>query len=273
MSQAKDVTVGRPVTAGYSLIELMVAMLVSTLVVGGVMTMLTSIQEVQRDSQQLIDAQQQARISLEQIQRDLQQAGVGLAWLVAPLPLVVNNGANSIEIRHNQGGISSPLAADQAGTGAVLAVNDVTGFEIGQTAGVYDSTGSFDLVTITAIDAGNNRISHDGTTKAFTVADGTAVAHIETITYTIDAQNRLMRQLDNDAPQPLAENIVNFNVTYWDNSDPTVVFNPVTNAQMLRIQTVQVALTIETVDPQLNTVNERQVTLTTRVTPRAIVLS
>lgn len=273
MLELSDVRRNAPAAAGYSLIELMVAMLVSTLVVGGVMTMLTSIQEVQRDAQQLIDAQQQARISLEQVQRDLQQAGVGLAWLVAPLPLIVPNGADSFEIRHNQGGLSSPLAADQAGTGGVLTVNDVTGFEVGKTAGVYDATGSFDLVTITAIDAGNNRISHDGTSKAFTVADGTAVAHIERITYAIDAQNRLTRQIDNDAAQPLADNIVNFAVTYWDNSDPTVLFNPVTNAQMLRIQTVQVDLTIETVDPQLNTVNERQVTLTTRVTPRAIVLS
>jgi hypothetical protein len=42
---------------------------------------------------------------------------------------------------------------------------------------------------------------------------------------------------------------------------------------MMRIQTVQVDLTLETDDPQINTLNTRQVTLTTRVTPRAIVLS
>jgi len=258
---------------GYSLIELLVATLVSTLVVGGVMTMLTSIEEVHRDSQQLIDAQQQARISMEQIQRDLQIAGVGLAWLVAPLPLIVPQGPGSFQIRHNQGGVTSALTADMAGTGDFLVVDDVTGFSTGQTAGVYDSTGAFDLVTITAVDTGNNRISHTGTSKAFTVADGTAVAHIETITYAVDAQNRLTRQIDNDAAQPIAGNVVNFAVTYWDNSSPTTVFNPATNAEMMRILTVQIDLSIETEDAQLNTNNERQVTLSTQVTPRAIVLS
>jgi len=259
--------------AGYSLIELLVATLVSTLVVGGVMTMLTSIEEVQKDSQQLIDAQQQARIAMEQMQRDLQMAGVGLAWLVAPLPLIVPQGAGSFQIRHNQGGLTRALAADQPGTGGALTVDDVTGFAVGMTVGVYDATGAFDLATITGIDNGNNRISHTGTSKAFTVADGTAVAHIETITYTVDAQNRLTRQIDNSAAQPIAGNVVNFAVTYWDNGSPTATFNPATNAEMMQIQTVQIDLTIETEDAQINTVNERQVTLSTQVTPRAIVLS
>jgi hypothetical protein len=192
---------------------------------------------------------------------------------VAPLPLVVPTGAASFEIRHNQGGVSSPLVADQPGVGGVLTVADVTGFAIGQTAGVYDSTGAFDLVTITNIDGVNDRITHDGTTKAFTVADGTAVAHIETIRYAIDGQGFLTRQVDNNSIQPLAGNVVNFAVTYWDNSDPSVLFAPATNAEMMRIQTVQVDLTLETDDPQINTLNTRQVTLTTRVTPRAIVLS
>jgi len=258
---------------GYSLLELLVSMLVSTLVVGGVMTMLTSIEEVHRDAQQLIDAQQQARISMDQMQRDLQQAGVGLAWLVAPLPLIVPQGAGSFEIRHNQGGLTTSLTADQAGTNGFLVVDDVTGFSIGMTIGVYDSTGAFDLVEVTGIDSGNDRISHDGTSKAFTVADGTAVAHIQRVTYAVDAQNRLTRQLDDDAAQPIAANVVNMTITYWNNASPTATFNPVTNAQMMRIQTIQIDLTIETDDPQLNTVNERQVTLSTQVTPRAIVLS
>jgi hypothetical protein len=251
----------------------MVAMLVSTLVVGGVMTMLTSISEVHKDSQQRIDAQQQARISMDQLQRDLQIAGVGLAWLVAPLPLIVPGGNGAFQIRHNQGRVTATVTADMAGTNDAVTVDDVTGFAIGQTMGVYDSTGAFDLVTITAIDVGNNRLSHAGLSKAFTVADGTAVSHIETISYSVDNANRLMRQIDNNAAQPIAGNVVNFTVTYWNNASPTAVFNPATEAEMMGIQTVQLALTIETDDPQMNTVVARQVTLTTQVTPRAIVLS
>ena len=257
---------------GYSLIELMVSMLVSTLVVGAVMMMLVSIEEIQRDGQQMIDAQQAARISLEQMQRDLQMAGVGIAWLVAPMPLVVPQ-ANGFQVRHNQAGVRASLVADMGGTGADLEVDDAAGFVVGTGVAVYDNTGALNFVTITGVDLLNDTISHDGTTKVFTVADGTAVARIETITYSVDGQNRLMRQVDADAPEPIAANVAAFNVTYWDNSVPSAVFVPATVAQQLLIQTIQVALTIETDDPQFNTQNERQRTLTTQVTPRAIILS
>jgi prepilin-type N-terminal cleavage/methylation domain-containing protein len=259
--------------SGFSLIELMVAMLVSALVVGGVMTMLVAIEEAHRDSQQLIDAQQQARISLEQIQRDLQKAGVGLAWLVAPLPLIVPDGTDGFQIRHNQGGVKFALTADMAGTNDALTVSDVTGFAPGQTLGIYDATGAFEFVIITAVDASTNRITHGGLSKAFTVADATAVAHIETVTYDVDAQNRLTRQIDNETVQPLASNVVSMTVVYWNNSSPPAIFVPVTDAEQMLIQTVQVTLIIETEDNRLNTNSTRQVMLTTQVTPRAIVLS
>jgi hypothetical protein len=236
------------------------------------MMMLVSIEEIQRDGQQLIDAQQAARISLEQMQRDLQMAGVGIAWLVAPMPLVVPQ-ANGFTIRHNQAGVRASLVVDMVGTGSDLRVDDATGFQVGTEIAVYDNTGALDFVTVTNVNLANDRISHDGTTKVYTVADGTAVARIETITYGLDAQNRLTRQIDNSPAEPLAENIVAFNVTYWNNSVPSVVFVPATVAEQLLIQTIQVALTIETEETQFNTVNERQRTLTTQVTPRAIILS
>jgi len=258
---------------GYSLIELMVAMLISTLVVGGVMVMLTAIGDVHRDSQQLIDAQQAARISLEQVQRDLQVAGVGLAWLVPPLPLVVPQADGGVIIRHCQSGITTVLDADMGNANDPMTVDDVTGFEVGQSIGVYDASGAMDLVTVTGIDAGNSRIQHSGASKAYTVADGTAVARIETIQYSVDAQDRLTRSIDGAAAQPIAGNVVSLTITYWDSGNPPAVFVPVSNAEMMMIQTVQVDLTIQTEDPRLNTVTFRQVTLTTQVTPRAIVLS
>jgi len=62
-------------------------------------------------------------------------------------------------------------------------------------------------------------------------------------------------------------------VTYWDNATPSVVFVPDTVSLQMMIQTVQVDLTVETENTKLNTSQFRQVTLTTQVTPRAIVLS
>jgi type II secretory pathway pseudopilin PulG len=272
-TRASGRTIERQDQAGFSLIELMVATLVSTLVVGGVMLMLNAIQDVHRDTQEMIDAQQSARISMEQIQRDLQLAGVGLVWLVPPLPLIVPQADGGLQLRHNQSGVTASLSADMANQTDAFTVDDVTGFAVGQTIGIYDATGAMDLLAITGIDSVNDKIMHGGASKAYTVADGTALAWVQTITYSVDAQDRLTRQVDNEAAQPIAGNVVGFLVTYWDNATPSVVFVPDTVSLQMMIQTVQVDLTVETENTKLNTSQFRQVTLTTQVTPRAIVLS
>lgn len=259
--------------AGYSLIELMVAMLVSTLVVGGVLMMLNAVEDVHRDSQEMIDAQQSARISMEQVQRDLQLAGVGLVWLVPPLPLIVPQVDGGFQVRHNQSGVTASLATNMANPTDAFTVDDITGFAIGQTIAIYDSTGALDMVDVTGIDVANDRIMHGGVSKAYTVADGTALAWIQTITYGVDAQDRLTRQVDNEAAYPIAGNVAGLVVAYWNSDSPSVVFDPNTVPLQMMIETVQVDLTIQTENTRLNTNQFRQVTLSTRVTPRAIVLS
>jgi hypothetical protein len=258
------------------LLELLIASLVSVFVVGGVLTMLVGLEDVHRDTQELIDAQQMARLSLDQMTRDLQLAGVGLAWLLPPFPLVVPRADGGIDIRHNQGNITGTLVADMGGPNDALFVDSAVGFEAGQQIGVYDAMGAMDLVDVISVDLGANRIVHSGVSKAYLVADGTAVARIETISYMI--QNfggvpTLMRQVDNLAAQPIASQIQTLNIVYWDDSTPAVAFNPATPVEQLRIRTVELTLTIQTENVRLNTVQRRTASLTTRVTPRAIALS
>jgi len=262
--------------AGFSLLELLIASLVSVFVVGGVLTMLVGLEDVHRDTQELIDAQQTARLALDQMSRDVQMAGVGLAWLLPPFPLVVPRGDGGIDIRHNQGDITAILVADMGGPNDSLMVDSAVGFEAGQQIGVYDAMGAMDLVDVVSVDLGANRIVHSGASKAFLVADGTAVARIETISYMI--QNiagvpTLMRQESNAAAQPIGTQIQNLTITYWDDSAPAVVFVPVGTVDQLRIRTVEIDLIIQTENVRLNTIQRRTASLTTRVTPRAIVLS
>ena len=61
-----------------------------------------------------------------------------------------------------------------AGANSPFPVDDVAGFAPGMEVAVYDAGGSIDFVTITAVDAGNDRLSHDGASKAYTVLNGTA---------------------------------------------------------------------------------------------------
>jgi len=263
---------------GFSLLELLVASLVSMFVVGGVLSMLVSVLDNHRDQQQRIDSQQAARIALNQIQRDVQVAGVGLLWLLPPTPVILPRGDGGIDIRQNQGGIMSGFAADMASANSPILVDDVTGFQAGMRIAVYDSGGSIDFATITAINVGLNRISHDGVSKIYTTGAGSAVARVLTVSYylqNIAGVMTLVREEDGANTAPLASNVVvaGTSIVYWDDSNPSVTFTPATDVQMLGITMVEITLEIQTEDAVLNTNNRRSISLRLRITPRAMVLS
>jgi len=155
-------------------------------------------------------------------------------------------------------------------------VDDAAAFEAGMTVGVYDSTGTIDMVTLTSVDTVANRLVHDGASKAYTVADGTSISRIETIEYelqTVNSTLALQRRVDTDDAQPVGVNLVSLNVTYLDDTVPPQPFVPVTVADQLRIRAIELELAVETQNVELNTSQRPTVTLTTRVTPRAIQLS
>ena len=262
--------------AGFSLLELLVASLVSVLVVGGVLTMLVSLEGVHRDSQELIDAQQTARLALDQMSRDVQIAGVGLAWLLPPFPLVVPRADGGIDIRHNRGDVTAILAADMGGPNSSLQVDSAAGFEAGQQVGIYDAMGAMDVVDVISVDLGANRIVHSGASKAFLVADGTAVARIETISYMVQdiaGVSTLMRQEGNQAAQPIGQRIQTLAIAYWNDANPPAAFIPAGTVDQLRIRTVEINLVVQTENVRVNNQDLRTASLTTRITPRAIVLS
>ena len=262
--------------AGFSLLEMLVASLISILIVGGVLLMLDGIQQVYRDQQQIMDSQQSARLALERMQRDLQLAGVGLAWMLSPLPAVVPRADGGFDIHHNQGGVTAVLVEDMSDPTRHFAVDDVSGFEIGMVVAVYDSSGTMDLVTLTDIKTDERQhLHHDGASKAYTVSTGTSVARVLTISYwvdTVDVLSSLMRKEDDDQAQPVAHFVRSLNVGYYNDAQPPQLFTPMTIADQLRIRMVEVQLTVEVENTRLTVGDRPAVTLTSRVTPRAMML-
>jgi type II secretory pathway pseudopilin PulG len=261
--------------SGFSLLEMLVASLISILVVGGVLVMLDSIQQAHRDQQQLIDAQQSARLALEQMNRDLQFGGVGLTGMLAPLPTIVPRLDGGIEIRHNQGGITALLVQDMAGANGYLAVDDASDFAVDMIVAVYDSSGAMDMVTVTGIDDASDHIFHDGASRAYTVAAGTSVARVVTVRYwvdTVDILSSLMRQEDSAPPQPVAHFVQALNVSYYDDNHPPLQFTPLTIADQLRISMVEIRITVEVENTRLTVGDLPSVTLSSRVRPRGMVM-
>ena len=262
--------------AGFSLLELLIASSMTILVVGGMLLILDGVSDLHRDQQELIDAQQTARLGLDQMQRDVQLAGIGVTGMLAPLPVVVPTAGGGLDVRYNLGNVTARLSADMASGSSPLTVDDVTNFETGMIVAIYDGTGSFDLVTLTSVDIGASQLMHDGASKAYQVSDGTAIKRVQTISYTLQTVNDnfwLQRQEDDGDPQPVAINVRSMTITYYNDANPPQPFVPVTLADQMGIKVIEIELEVETQNVRLNTTEERTVTLTTRVTPRAVLLS
>ena len=175
-----DASLRGPTVAGFSLLEVLIASMMSVLVVGGMLMMLDGLRDVHHDQQQLIDAQMTARLALEQMRRDVQIAGIGLLGMLSPLPVIEPRADGGIDVRYNRDNLTARLSKNQGGS-THFDVADVSGFEVGMVVAVYDGTGSFDLTTLTAVDAEDLRLHHDGgISKAYQVADGTAIKRVQT---------------------------------------------------------------------------------------------
>jgi type II secretory pathway component PulJ len=103
----------------------------------------------------------------------------------------------------------------------------------------------------------------DGTINTAYLADGIQEQDLERITYSYDAANRRLDQClyeeTNDAWETVAENVINFQFTYFDQDDNPLAF-PI--ADLLEIRTVQASMTIEQPAGRAGPVNR---TLTKRI--------
>lgn len=261
---------------GAILLELLLSSAVSMMVMTGVFMLFDSMQDTYVDRIQVLENQQAGRIAVEQLRRDLHATGVGLAWTLPPTPLVIPRPDGGVDLRENVAGLASALRSDMASSGDAVEVFNASGFAVNDTMAIYDAGGMIDYVTVTAVDLANHRIHHSGAGKAFQTAQGAAVARIRTVSYfvqDIGGVQTLVRAVDGGAPQPLAQGVVEFTLTYRDNSVPPMVFTPDTVAEQTRIKTVEMTLVMRSPMPGGDPFPEHEVRVVNRVTPRALALS
>ena len=262
-------------SGGFSLLEVMIASGLFVALLAGVSTMIASVRDNHHDSMARIDAQQSARIAMEQIQRDLQVAGVGLSRLQPPFPIIVPRNDGGIDMRVNRGQTTTFLTTMMGTAASALDVSDVSAFTVGQWIAVYDAAGSIDMTEITAVSTGPDRISHGGLSKAYDPADGAAVAVVQTITYravTNGSTLDLLREVDGANAAILATNLTVVQFGYFDRAAPPAAFTPTTLAEQLVIRVIEARIDVQAVGPRFVGRNPPTITLTTRVTPRALVL-
>ena len=261
---------------GAFLVELLLSTTLTLVVVGGLLTVFDSVRNVYTDRLAVLGVQQVARIAMERLKMDLHATGVGLAWSLPPTPLIIPRADGGVDLRENIAGLATALRADMGSSTSDIDVINAAGFSVGDKIAIYDAGGSIDYTSITNVDLGNDRIAHLGATKAYLQLDGAAIARITTISLYVDdigGVQTLVRSVNGGAPLPLADGIVEFTISYYDNAQPPMPFAPDTIEKQTRVKGVDLVLRLRTPMPGGDPYPEHEIRLVSRVTPRALALS
>lgn len=148
---------GRPTQAGFTIVELMVALVLGLLLIGGVINIFMTNQQTFRANENMGRLQENARISFELMAREVRQAGGNLCG--ASLMANVLNNATTAWTSNWEAGVLQGFDDAQAATGIVA-----TGTAVGQRVANTDavrvlSGGMFDGVPITSHNAGAAQIT------------------------------------------------------------------------------------------------------------------
>lgn len=143
--------------AGFSIVELMVALVLGLLLIGGVINIFLTNQQTFRTNENMGRLQENARISFELMAREVRQAGGNLCG--ATLMANVLNNATTAWTSNWEAGVLQGFDGAQAATGIVTTGAAVNERVAGTDAVRVLSGGMFDGVSITAHDAGTAQIT------------------------------------------------------------------------------------------------------------------
>ncbi|MCW5654104.1 PilW family protein [Hydrogenophaga sp.] len=160
---------GRRRQAGFSIVELMVALVLGLLLIGGVINIFMTNQQTFRTNEDLGRLQENARISFELMAREVRQAGGNLCG--ASLMANVLNNSGTAWWADWAAGVLQGFDNDQVATGIVATNNAISSRVAGTDAIRVLSGGMFDGVTITAHDADAAQITLNTADHGFATDD------------------------------------------------------------------------------------------------------
>jgi len=237
---------------GLTLIELMVALVLSSILIGAIYQTFRSQQKAYVVQDQVVDMQQNARAAISQMMREIRMAGFGNVSQVLPATIggtLFNNvlnpdvpSAGALTIISALGAsttIKSVPAQNQ------IVVSSVSDFDTGNRR--YISIGGIESHTISNIDIGTKTITLTGNMVFGHPAD-TPVFPIRATSYQVimDGLTPVLKENGNlgGGFQPLAENIETVQFQYFDANN-----NPTANPPDIRMIRVTVTAKTERNDP------------------------
>lgn len=209
--------------AGFSLIEVLIAMALMVTFSGALMSLLLAGQSMARMQPEAADAQQRARIALQMLGAELALAGAGLdrgpragplARHFGPLAVSADEGLTLwyVSTRLAQTSLAGPLAP--GATAAVI--DDSTAFAAASTAIVFAEGGCHDVLRVDAVAPAILQVRAGSRMCAY--AAGASVAQGEVRTYRVDPASRQLLRRDEATgiSVPVLDNIAGMDIEYLE---------------------------------------------------------
>ena len=240
---------------GVTLIELLVALIISAIIVAGIYRVLLTQQQSYAVQEDVVDMQQNVRVALNVMMRELRMAGFGNIGAVLPTSIhgkvytnIVNPdvpSAGALTILAGLGGSTALTGINPSPNQNQITVSGAALFDTGDRS--YISIAGSESYHITNI-AGLTLTLNRNVATSFKTDGTTPVYAIRAITYIVPSGTTVLRRNENlgGGNVSLAEDIENVDFQYLDgNGNPTVT--------PANIRTIRVAVTARTknTDPKL----------------------
>jgi len=243
---------------GVTLIELLIALIISALLIAGIYNTFIGQQKTYIVQEQVVDMQQNLRAGINKMMREIRMAGFG------GLEGVLNNGgvngftqpitANQTtitiiggfkQIRNTNG---DPITVDSASGNTVILNNTPELKEFDSAAKRFISIGGVE----------SSKFQIDG--KVLTLEKklkynhpkGTPIFKIQAITYSVGQSggkpSLLRNENTEEGNQPLADNIENIQFEYFDENGNPLAF-PISDPKLIRMVRVTVTARTDRLDP------------------------
>jgi type IV pilus assembly protein PilW len=212
---------------GVTLIELLVALVISTILIAGIYRTFIGQQKSFTTQEQVVDVQQNIRIAIGNMVREIRMVGFGNF----SMPAIVNAGADTLTFR-SAVNVGSTLTVAGGVSQNQIVVSSLTGFGVNGNI----SIGGVESNIITAVNTGTRTLTLTNP-LGYQHLVGTPVFTISAINYQV-VGDVLMRD-DGGGLQPLADGIETLQFQYLD-GDGNVTATPA------NIRIIRVSLTAKT---------------------------
>jgi len=259
-------------TAGFTLVELMVALFLTSIVVTAVLGTYINQHKVVLVQEQVSDMQQNARTAIDELTRQVRMAGFALP-LNLPAIVTANTNPDTITINYNASSCSASLTSAMPQPSAELKMvgQDLSCYSVGMWAYIYHpDSGGGDWFEVTQVQQAAGHVQHNKDIFSQSYPAGAIVVNLDQVKFYIDNSDtthpNLMVQANGKTPHVYAENIEDLQFKYVMKNGMVVDATPLSSD----IREVRITIQARTnqADPDLPNNPYRIRTYSSSVSPR-----